>query len=169
MLATVYVDAFNLYYGCLKSTPYRWLDLAKLCQLLLPKDTIQAIKYFTALVSARPHDPQQPVHEYLLDFAFPVCCEMDDLARSSDSPRLKSWEPRTKYVLQQNLLKAVNRDPSPLSHRSRLFEAAVSAHLRVYDQAGFFELSRGEQLAIGYTIGWDRLKRTLPGIVKQLR
>ena len=23
----VYIDAFNLYYGCLHKTPYRWLDL----------------------------------------------------------------------------------------------------------------------------------------------
>jgi hypothetical protein len=23
----VYVDAFNLYYGCIRDTPYRWLDL----------------------------------------------------------------------------------------------------------------------------------------------
>jgi 6-hydroxy-3-succinoylpyridine 3-monooxygenase len=27
MATTVYVDAFNLYYGCLRGTPYRWLDL----------------------------------------------------------------------------------------------------------------------------------------------
>ncbi len=27
MRTNVYVDAFNLYYGCLKGTPYRWLDL----------------------------------------------------------------------------------------------------------------------------------------------
>ncbi len=32
MLTNVYVDGFNLYYGCLKGTPYRWLDLGALCQ-----------------------------------------------------------------------------------------------------------------------------------------
>jgi hypothetical protein len=36
MLANVYVDAFNLYYGCLKGTPYRWLDLDAFCRQLLP-------------------------------------------------------------------------------------------------------------------------------------
>lgn len=30
MATNVYVDAFNLYYGCLKGTPYRWLDLGAL-------------------------------------------------------------------------------------------------------------------------------------------
>jgi hypothetical protein len=60
-LATnVYVDAFNLYYGCLKGTPYRWLDLGALCALLLPKDRINRIRYFTAIVSARPDNRDAP-------------------------------------------------------------------------------------------------------------
>lgn len=37
----VYIDGFNLYYGALKRTPYKWLDVSKLCQALLPTDTIQ--------------------------------------------------------------------------------------------------------------------------------
>ena len=56
----VYVDAFNLYYGCLKGTPYRWLDLGALCRRLLPKDGINRIRYFTATVSARPDNPDAP-------------------------------------------------------------------------------------------------------------
>ena len=60
MRSNVYVDAFNLYYGCLKGTPYRWLDLAALSRRLLPNDEIHRIRYFTALVSARPGDPQEP-------------------------------------------------------------------------------------------------------------
>ena len=34
--ANVYVDGFSLYYSALKQTPYRWLDLRKLCRRLLP-------------------------------------------------------------------------------------------------------------------------------------
>lgn len=56
----VYIDGFNLYYGALKDSPFRWLDLAALCHQMLPNDNVQTIKYFTAQVSARPHDPQQP-------------------------------------------------------------------------------------------------------------
>jgi uncharacterized LabA/DUF88 family protein len=55
----VYVDAFNLYYGCLRKTPYRWLNLAELCARILPKNQIHRIRYFTALVTPRPTDPQQ--------------------------------------------------------------------------------------------------------------
>ena len=59
MIANVYVDGFNLYYGCLKDTPYRWLDLAKLCGLLLPSHTINAIRYFTAPLHLRADNPGQ--------------------------------------------------------------------------------------------------------------
>jgi uncharacterized LabA/DUF88 family protein len=60
MATNVYVDAFNLYYGTLKGTPYRWLDLGALCARLLPKDRINRIRYFTATVSARPDNPDAP-------------------------------------------------------------------------------------------------------------
>jgi uncharacterized LabA/DUF88 family protein len=36
-----------------------------MCELLLPKNTVVEIKYFTALVSARPNDPDQPVRQQL--------------------------------------------------------------------------------------------------------
>lgn len=63
MRTNVYVDAFNLYYGCLKRTPYRWLDLQQLCAHLLPKHTIHRIRYFTALVHERPEKPGQNIRQ----------------------------------------------------------------------------------------------------------
>lgn len=63
MKANVYVDGFNLYYGAVKNTPHRWLNIAAMCRLLLPRDQINQIKYFTALVSPRPHDPGQPTRQ----------------------------------------------------------------------------------------------------------
>jgi uncharacterized LabA/DUF88 family protein len=63
MKTNVYVDGFNLYYGCIRHTPYRWLNLAELCRLMLPRNCINQIKYFTSLVSARPHDPDQPTRQ----------------------------------------------------------------------------------------------------------
>ena len=58
MRANVYIDAFNLYYGCIKGTPYRWLDLRAMSEKLLPKHSVKRIRYFTARVQARPDDPQ---------------------------------------------------------------------------------------------------------------
>jgi len=63
MKTNIYIDGFNLYFGCVKDTPYKWLDVAKMCRLLLPKDNIQRIKYFTAKVKPRPNDLSQPIRQ----------------------------------------------------------------------------------------------------------
>jgi hypothetical protein len=56
----VYVDGFNLYYGAGKYTPYKWLDLAALCNRLLPATTtLNYIRYFTAEIADDPSDPQR--------------------------------------------------------------------------------------------------------------
>lgn len=56
----VYIDGFNFYYGAVKNTPHKWLDIGALCSRILPNDTILKIKYFTARVSATPDDPDKP-------------------------------------------------------------------------------------------------------------
>jgi hypothetical protein len=63
MKTIVYVDGFNLYYGAVKDTPYKWLDIPRMCRLLLPKNEIVGVKYFTARVSARRGDPGQPTRQ----------------------------------------------------------------------------------------------------------
>lgn len=59
----VYIDGFNLFYGALKGTRYKWLDLEALCDHVLPRDDIHRIRYFTAKVTARPGDAQLPVRQ----------------------------------------------------------------------------------------------------------
>jgi hypothetical protein len=63
MKTFVYVDAFNLYFGCCKGTPYKWLNLHQFCHLRLPGHQIDKIKYFTTRVVARPSDPEQPLRQ----------------------------------------------------------------------------------------------------------
>jgi hypothetical protein len=63
MILNVYVDAFNLYYGCLLSTDYKWLDLHAFCQASFPAAQINRIRYFTARIPANPHDPDKPVRQ----------------------------------------------------------------------------------------------------------
>ena len=63
MRTNIYVDGFNLYYGALRGTPFKWLDIRRMCELLLPNHTIARISYFTARISARPDDPGQPVRQ----------------------------------------------------------------------------------------------------------
>ena len=59
MATTVYIDGCNLYYGVLRDSAYKWLDLEVFCRRLLPKDDINLVRYFTARITARPQDPQQ--------------------------------------------------------------------------------------------------------------
>ena len=61
MRTFVYVDGFNLYYGALTGTPWKWLDLpALLAKVLRPHHDILTVKYFTARVSGTPADPSKP-------------------------------------------------------------------------------------------------------------
>lgn len=63
MRTRVYVDGFNLYYGCLKGTPNKWLDVYALCTALLPRNQIDLVRYFTAKIGARPNDPDQATRQ----------------------------------------------------------------------------------------------------------
>lgn len=53
MGSSFYIDGFNLYYGAVRDTPYRWLDLGKLCDALSPDLRVDKIWYFTARVGDR--------------------------------------------------------------------------------------------------------------------
>lgn len=67
MLTHVYVDGFNLYYGAVKGTPFKWLNIVELSKILLPNDyVIGKVKYFTARVSgsADTNAPRRQ-HAYL--------------------------------------------------------------------------------------------------------
>ena len=46
----VYIDGFNLYYGAVKGTPFKWLNLQRYFTSIRQADEIVAIKYFTAMV-----------------------------------------------------------------------------------------------------------------------
>jgi 6-hydroxy-3-succinoylpyridine 3-monooxygenase len=61
----VYIDGYNLYYGCLKKSPHKWLDVRALIQCILPSILFEqngqpiryafqppGIKYFTAPILA---------------------------------------------------------------------------------------------------------------------
>jgi len=64
MRTYIYVDGFNLYYGAVKGTPYKWLDLKALfSRLLAPHHQILSIKYFTARITARDGDSGAPLRQ----------------------------------------------------------------------------------------------------------
>jgi hypothetical protein len=64
MRTIVYVDGFNLYYGALKGTPYKWLDLCSLFGRVLPAGhQLVKVKYFTARVTPLPGDADAPIRQ----------------------------------------------------------------------------------------------------------
>ncbi len=63
MKTIAYVDGFNLYFGALRGTPYKWLNPPALLQRIFPQAQFERVKYFTAKVVARPSDPDQPTRQ----------------------------------------------------------------------------------------------------------
>jgi len=61
----VYVDGFNLYFGCLKGTPYRWLDLwAFANDIATERAEVVQVRYFTARVTPLPGFKESgPAHQ----------------------------------------------------------------------------------------------------------
>ena len=65
---SVYIDGFNVFYGRLKGTQYKWLDYKKLVSLMFPDMEIITIKFFTAQVKTRPQDigkEDRPINQQL--------------------------------------------------------------------------------------------------------
>lgn len=64
MKTIAYVDGFNLYYGSLKNSPYKWLDLCEFFRRTLPAECVlEKVKYFTARVSALPNNLNAPARQ----------------------------------------------------------------------------------------------------------
>ncbi|MGH2535455.1 MAG: NYN domain-containing protein [Thermomicrobiales bacterium] len=71
MSVNVYVDGFNFYYRLFKNdhrkhrlpNRYKWLNLLRLSELLVPNVTIHRIGYFTAYIRPNPSDPDQQVRQ----------------------------------------------------------------------------------------------------------
>ena len=62
MRTAIYIDGFNLYYGALKDTHYKWLNPKQLCaSILKPHHNIVSVVYCTAKAKPKVTDPT--VHE----------------------------------------------------------------------------------------------------------
>ena len=94
----VYVDGFNLYYGAVKDTPNKWLNIRRLCELLLPNHSIDRIKYLSARVSARRDDPDKPTRQQIYLRALRTIPELEIIYGSflSHGVMMPLAEPPTK-------------------------------------------------------------------------
>lgn len=105
MRTSVYVDGFNLYFGALKGTPHKWLDIQALCKYLLkPENKVGTIKYFTANVSGTVGDPDKPLHQQLYIRALMASCPALEVIRG----QFRSHEVTKRLVKPLNGMKYVN-------------------------------------------------------------
>ena len=57
MKTIIYIDGYNLYYGLLRRSPHKWLDLYTLFQSHVLQDVdVLEVRYYTAPVLARMSD-----------------------------------------------------------------------------------------------------------------
>ncbi len=68
----IYIDGYNFYYGCLKNTAYKWLDLVSLFEdHLIPRSAISSstlhpeagIKFYTAEISSKAAEDPSSVND----------------------------------------------------------------------------------------------------------
>lgn len=63
MKTIVFIDGYNLYYGIVRPTPYKWLDIVRLFQehILLPDTELLEVRYYTApVLGSLCDDPESP-------------------------------------------------------------------------------------------------------------
>ena len=73
MRTNIYIDGFNLYYRAVRQTPYKWLDLGKVCQQLVPGHDVHRIRYFTALVKGVEKQHRQLIYIRALETIQNLC------------------------------------------------------------------------------------------------
>jgi uncharacterized LabA/DUF88 family protein len=65
VITNVYVDGFNLYYGCLKGTAFKWLNLEELLIKSYPDAVLNRLRYFTAQVKSEASDPSKALRQQI--------------------------------------------------------------------------------------------------------
>lgn len=103
--ARVYVDGYNFYYGVVRGTTFKWLDLEALFSRLLPELEVERILYFTARVRPAPWDPTAHIRQghYLAALRTLPSVEIIEGTFSRSFPALHMLNPR-------NLAPAAERD-----------------------------------------------------------
>lgn len=109
MRTRIYIDGFNLYYGAMKRTSFKWLDIVELSrQVLPPGHTIDKVKYFTARVSGAS-DPGAPARQQIYFKALQTLPEVEIHFGSFLSKTI--WRPLTNLPVAGNQINS----PAPVT------------------------------------------------------
>lgn len=122
----IYIDGYNLYYGCLKGTPYKWLDLLTLFErhilpsILLPRPVKHGaikllplgIKFFTAKIlekaakasdsvssQSRYHTALRKVHNSRIELIEGYYSLIESKAKIVDAEEPEKWPCKCQEIL----------------------------------------------------------------------
>lgn len=109
MRTRIYVDGFNLYYGAVKGTPLKWLNLVELSQRVLPPGHhIDKLKYFTARVSGAS-DSGAPGRQQVYLNALQTLPEIE--IKFGNFLSKSAWRPLTNLPVAERLISS----PTPVT------------------------------------------------------
>jgi hypothetical protein len=116
MRTFVYVDGFNLYYGAVKGTPYKWLNIVELAKRVLPAScSVERVKYFTARVSGAD-DPDTPKRQHAYLSALKTLPEVDILYGRFLAKTI--WRPLTNFPVAGAQIHSPTVVSLPAGHHS---------------------------------------------------
>jgi len=120
MKTCVYIDGFNLYYGALKRTPYKWLNVRSLVEELLPSEhSIEKIRYFTARASGSS-DPGVPRRQQIYFNALSSIRELEIHLGSFLNKNI--WRPIVTLPIQDKVINSPESVILPAGHHDVLFD-----------------------------------------------
>lgn len=153
----VYVDGFNLYYGALKGSSLKWLNLEAFCQALLPQENITMIRYFTAHVSGKV-DRAAPTRQetYLRALATLPSVRIHYGNFLSNTTRMPLANPRPGGAKTVLIVKTEEKG-SDVNLASHLlwdaFEGRCDTQVIISDDSDFYEPVRIAHAELGMRIG----------------
>lgn len=156
--AIVYVDGFNLYRRALENTPYRWLDIEVLSEIVLSQYDVIQVRYYTANISSVPNDPSQRQRQQIylraLETKVKIVIHKGQFKSENKHLPVSPWEfdndgkPRTVKV---NKIKEKGSDVNLAAHLLLdAFTARAEAFFVLSSDSDFFEpMSIVKRLGLG--------------------
>ena len=127
MRTFVYVDGFNLYYGALKGSAFKWLNIKELVATYLVPGTynIARIKYFTARVSGAS-DPGAPQRQQIYLNALGTVPEVEVHFGSFLAKTI--WRPTINLPIAGRTISSANNTVLAAGHHT-VVDAAGNQHI----------------------------------------
>ncbi len=176
MKTVCYVDGFNLYYGSVKGTPNRWLDISRMFVALLPENyQIDGIKYFTARVTGSVKRARQTIYSRALNTIPNLEIILGNFTSHPTTMKLAAPGQGQNPFVQVVKIEEKGSDVNLATHLlidgfSDRFDAAVvvTNDSDLKNPMGVVKNNLGKEMWILYPTGQAGARRTLHPALKQV-